>query len=51
MLERGELLRALGSAVAILLGESAEARELAERVEGQLRELASGQVNMGPRSG
>jgi len=49
-LERNELLRALGSAVAILLSESAEARELAERVEGQLRELASGQVNMGPRS-
>lgn len=43
-LGRDELHRALGS-VAGLLRESAEAREMAEKVEGQLRELASGHVN------
>jgi hypothetical protein len=44
-LERDELQRALGSAVAALLRESAEARAMAEEVEDQLRELASGHVN------
>lgn len=39
--ERDELHRALGSAVAALLRESNEAGEMAERVEGQLRELTS----------
>ncbi len=39
-LERDELHRALGSAVAALLRESAEAGEMAEKLEGQLRELA-----------
>ena len=43
-LERDELHRALGSAVAALLRESAEAGAMAEEVEGQLHELASGQV-------
>jgi hypothetical protein len=43
-LERDELDRALGSAVAALLRESAEAGEMAEKVEGQLRELASGHL-------
>jgi hypothetical protein len=43
-LERDELHRALGSAVAALLRESAEAGEMAEKLEGQLRELASGRV-------
>jgi hypothetical protein len=42
-LERDELHRALGRAVAALLRESDEARDMAEKVEGQLRELASGQ--------
>jgi hypothetical protein len=41
-LERDELHRALGSAVAALLRESTEAQDMAEKVEGQLRELASG---------
>jgi hypothetical protein len=44
-LERDELHRALGSAVAALLRESAEAGDMAEKLEGQLRELASGHVN------
>ena len=44
-LELDELHRALGSAVAALVRESAEAREMAEKVESQLRELASGHVN------
>jgi hypothetical protein len=43
-LERNELHRALGGAVAGLLRESAEARDIAEKVEGQLRELASERV-------
>ena len=43
-LERDELDRALESAVAALLRESAETREMAESVEGQLREMASGRV-------
>ena len=43
-LEGDELDRALGSAVAALLRESAEAREMAANVEGQLGELASGSV-------
>jgi hypothetical protein len=47
-LERDELHRALASAVAVLLRESGEAIDLAEKVEGQLRELASGQANSGP---
>jgi hypothetical protein len=38
-LERDELLRALGSAVAGLLGEVDEVRDLAAKVEPQLREL------------
>jgi hypothetical protein len=41
-LESDELHRALGSAVAALLRESTEAREMADEVEGQLLELASG---------
>lgn len=40
-LERDELRRALVKAVTALLRESAEAGEMAERLEGQLRELAS----------
>jgi hypothetical protein len=40
-LEREELLRVLESAVAGLLRESAEVRDLAAKVEGQLRELTS----------
>ncbi len=44
-LEPDELHRALGSVVAALLRESAQAGELAEKVEGQLRELASGHVS------
>jgi hypothetical protein len=44
-LQRDELHRALGSAVAALLRESAEARDMAQRCEGQLRELASGSSN------
>ena len=44
-LERDELHRALGSAVAALVRESAEAREMAERVESQLHELAPGHAN------
>jgi hypothetical protein len=43
-LEGDELDRALGSAVAALLRESAEAGEMVANVEGQLRELASGSV-------
>lgn len=39
-LARDELRRALRSAIAGLLRESAEAREMAQKVEGQLRELA-----------
>jgi hypothetical protein len=41
-LERDELRRALGSAVAALLRESAEAGSVAGKVEDQLHELASG---------
>lgn len=41
-LERDELLRALSSAITALLAESDDARELAMRVEPQLRELAGG---------
>jgi hypothetical protein len=44
-LERADLRRALGNAVTVLLRESAEAREMAEKVESQLRELASGGVS------
>ncbi len=44
-LDRGELHRALGSAVAGLLRESAEAKEMSEKVEGQLHELASGRIS------
>jgi hypothetical protein len=44
-LERDELRRALGSAVDALLRESTEVEEMAERVEHQLREAASGQVD------
>jgi len=40
-LERGELLRALGCAIDGLLAEAGEARELAARVEPQLRELTA----------
>jgi len=40
-LERDELLRALASAVAGLLRESADARDLTAKVEGQLRGLAN----------
>ncbi|HEX9694633.1 MAG TPA: hypothetical protein VGA74_06475 [Actinomycetota bacterium] len=40
-----ELDRALGSAVAALLREAAEVGEMADKVEGQLRELASGHVS------
>jgi hypothetical protein len=43
-LEPGELRRALGNAVASLLGESAEARDMAEKVQRQLRELTSERV-------
>lgn len=45
-LERDELRRALQSAIAGLLGESSEAREMAEKVEGQLRELAWGRSDL-----
>ncbi len=41
-LGRDELHRALASAVTALLRESAEVRDMAEKVEGQLRELARG---------
>jgi hypothetical protein len=41
-LEPDELDRALRSAVAVLLRESAEVGEMADKVEGQLRELTSG---------
>jgi hypothetical protein len=44
-LEWDELHRALGSAVAALLRESGEVEEMAEKVEAQLREAASGHVN------
>jgi hypothetical protein len=40
-----ELDFALGSAVAALLREAAEVGEMADKVEGQLRELASGHVS------
>lgn len=40
-LERGDLRRALGNAVTALLRESAEAGDMAEKVEHQLRELVS----------
>jgi len=43
-LERDELDRALGRAVAALIRESAEAGEMVANLEGQLRELASGSV-------
>ena len=43
-LERDELRRALRSAIAGLLLESSEAGEMAEKVEGQLRELAWGKT-------
>jgi hypothetical protein len=43
-LEPDELDRALGSAVAALLRESAEVGEMAVKVEEQLRGLASGYV-------
>jgi hypothetical protein len=42
VLERGELLRALRAAIETLLRESEEARDLAARVEPQLRELTGG---------
>jgi hypothetical protein len=42
-LDRNELDRALGSAVAALIRESAEVGEMAEKVQDQLRELASGE--------
>lgn len=45
-LERDELLRALRRAITGLLRESAEVRDMARKVEGQLRELAL----EGPRS-
>jgi hypothetical protein len=41
-LEPDELDRALGSAVAALLRQSAEVGEMADKVDGQLRELTSG---------
>jgi hypothetical protein len=44
-LERDELRRALRSAIAGLLRESAEARDMARKVEGQLRELALERVD------
>jgi len=44
-LEPDELDRALGSAVAAVLRESAEVGEMADKVEGQLRELASGYIS------
>jgi hypothetical protein len=43
-LEPSHLRRALGNAVAALLRESDEARDMAERVERQLRELASERI-------
>ncbi len=39
--DRDELLRALGKAVDVLLREAEEARELAGKVEVELRQLAS----------
>ena len=39
-LDQDELRRALGNAVAALLGESAEAHDMAGKVESQLRQLA-----------
>jgi hypothetical protein len=44
-LERNELRRALASAIAGLLRESAEAQDVADKVKGQLHELASEGVN------
>jgi hypothetical protein len=44
-LEPDELDRALASAVAALLRESAEVGEMADKVEGQLRELASRDIS------
>jgi hypothetical protein len=44
-LDREGLSRALASAVGLLLHESTEAEELVEKVEGQLRELASGDLS------
>jgi hypothetical protein len=44
-LDPDELDRALGSAVAALLRESAEVGEMADKLEGQLRELASGHAS------
>jgi hypothetical protein len=44
-LDPDELNRALGSAVAALLRESAEVGEMADKLEGQLRELASGHAS------
>jgi hypothetical protein len=44
-LEREELRRALGSAVDALLRGSTEVEEMAEKVQHQLREAASGQVD------
>ena len=41
-LERDELLRALGAAVAGLLREADEARDVVAKVEPQLRELTAG---------
>jgi len=43
-LDPDELHRALRSAVSALLGESTEAREMADEVEGQLLVLASGRI-------
>ncbi len=48
-LDQGELRRALSSAVTGLLRESAEVGEMAEKVESQLRELASGMDVLGER--
>ena len=47
-LDPDELHRALEGAVAALLRESGEASDMAEKVEGQLRELSSRQVNSDP---
>jgi hypothetical protein len=44
-LEPDELDRALGSAVAALLRESAQVGEMADKVEAQLRKLASGYIS------
>ncbi len=49
-LDRDELQRALGSAVAGLLRESAEAREMAEHVERQIRELVPERVDKARQS-